>query len=216
MTSYRAHDKIGPRSPERRLATKDLRAFLTEFRARPRAIGAIAPSSRKLAETMMAPIDFTRATAIVELGPGTGVMTQAIAARLGPQGRYVGVEISARFHRMLHLRFPQLTFVNDSAEHLGRILETSGLHAADAVVCGLPWASLPTDLQTRILAAVAASLKPGGLFITFAYLQGLLLPAARLFRHRLGATFASVERTPIVWSNLPPAFAYVCRKEGEL
>ncbi len=194
------------------MPVEDLRTFLMQFRDAPRATGAIAPSSRQLAERMIAPIDFGRASAIVELGPGTGVMTAAIVARLAPQTHYVGIEISERFHRMLLLRFPGLSFVHDSAEHIGRILELAGIGAADAVVCGLPWASLPAEIQPRTLAAVAAALRPGGLFVTFAYLQGLMLPAARLFRGRLDAEFATVERTRIVWANIPPAFAYVCRK----
>ena len=57
-----------------------------------------------------------------------------------------------------------------------------------------------------------AVLRPGGQFATFAYLQGLLLPAARRFRANLGRSFSQVERSPTAWTNLPPAFVYRCRR----
>jgi phospholipid N-methyltransferase len=217
MSKFR-HSRLAP--PGLRLVDEgqwsmsgiELREFLTQLRAAPRAVGAIAPSSRALAEAMVAPIDFAQAGAIVELGPGTGSITAAIARRLNDRTRYLGIEISEGFCRTLKRRFPGLDFVNGSAEDLQSILIASGIDAVDTVICGLPWASLPTELQTRILAGVVDSLRPGGVFVTFAYLQGLLLPAARALRRRLRREFAIVETTRIVWGNLPPAFAYVCRK----
>ena len=65
--------------------------------------------------------------------------------------------------------------------------------------------------QQEILENVLASLRPGGCFTTFAYLQGLMLPAGRRFRKRLCEIFDKVETTPVVWRNLPPAFVYRCR-----
>ena len=55
-------------------------------------------------------------------------------------------------------------------------------------------------------------LKPGGQFVTFAYLQGLLLPAGRRFRAKLKRSFSDVTKSKIVWRNLPPAFVYRCRR----
>lgn len=194
------------------MAGGEILQFLRQFRTAPRAVGAIAPSSRALAETMIAPIDFAHATAIVELGPGTGSITAAIAPRLSPRTRYIGIEISAPFCMTLARRFPALGFVNGSAEDLRAILAASSIAAVDAVICGLPWASLPAEFQTRTLAAITASLRPGGIFVTFAYPQGLILPAARRLRRTLREQFAMVETTAIVWRNLPPAFAYICRR----
>jgi phospholipid N-methyltransferase len=191
---------------------REFSEFLTQFRAAPRAVGAIAPSSRALAEVMIAPIDFAQASAVVELGPGTGSMTAVIAPRLRGETRYLGIELSAAFHRGLSRRFPALDFAHDSAENLQAILRAAGIGPVDAVICGLPWASLPAELQAKTMAAIIAALRPGGLFVTFAYLQGLAFPAARLLRRRLRKEFAAVETTRIVWRNLPPAFAYVCRR----
>jgi phospholipid N-methyltransferase len=188
------------------------RDFLTEFGKTPRSIGAVAPSSRSLANAMIAPVDFAAARAIVEFGPGTGALTVAIQEALSPRTRYVGVEINESFHRALSARFPGLLFVNRGAEDIEAILAELGIDSVDAIICGLPWASLPIAAQNRIMTGIGKVLRPGGVFVTFAYLQGLILPAARALRRRLGAGFATVETTKVIWRNLPPAFAYVCRR----
>jgi phospholipid N-methyltransferase len=188
----------------------DLLKFLTQFRRTPRSIGAIVPSSDALAQAMVGPIDFAKARTVVEFGPGTGVMTAAILKHLGPEAKYVGIEINETFHRTLTLRYPTLQFFNRGAQDVTDILSELGIEDCDAIVCGLPWASLPIELQGRIMGGIMQVLRPGGVFVTFAYLQGLLLPAAGLLRRRLKAEFVRVETTKIVWANVPPAFAYVC------
>jgi len=187
------------------------RFFLQQFFQAPRSIGAAFPSSASLGEAMLQPVDFNRLKNIVEFGPGTGPFTRLIAERLTPAQRYLGIELNDAFYRSLLDQFPTLTFEQGSVEDLGQILGKHGIGPVDAIICGLPWASLPVAFQERIFAEIAHSLAPGGVFVTFAYLQGLCLPAAWALRRRLRQGFASVTHTPIVWANLPPAFAYVCR-----
>ena len=91
--------------------------------------------------------------------------------------------------------------------------QARGIERCDTVISGLPWAIFPAALQMSILEEVNMSLKPGGRFCTFAYLQGLLMPAGQRFRSLLEKTFKNVERSPIVWKNLPPAFVYRCEKK---
>jgi phospholipid N-methyltransferase len=188
----------------------DLLKFLVQFRRAPRAVGAIVPSSDALAEAMIASIDFAKARTIVEFGPGTGVMTAAILKRLGPDTKYVGIEINETFHRTLTIRFPTLQFFNRGAQDVTDILAALDIQGCDAIVCGLPWASLPIELQGRIMVGILKVLRPGGVFVTFAYLQGMVMPAAGMLRRRLKTEFTRVETTKIVWRNVPPAFAYVC------
>ncbi len=187
--------------------------FFQQFARSPRTIGAVLPSSPALAHTMLAPIDFRSARAIVEFGPGTGAFTHAIAARLRPGCRYLGVELNPAFTRNLSARFPGLEFVNRSAADLTHILADHGIARVDAIVCGLPWATLPVSLQDIVFAAMDGALVPGGLFVTFGYFQSLVLPGAQALRRRLRHEFAAVRRSPVVWANVPPAFAYICRKQ---
>jgi len=185
--------------------------FLRQFVTSPRSVGAILPSSAALAEAMVAPIDFAKGPTIVEFGPGTGAFTRTIAQRLHPPGRYLGIELNAAFCETLTADFPDQTFVHGSVADLTAILAQHGIDRVDAIVCGLPWASLPIALQERVFNEIHQVLVPGGAFMTFAYLHGLILPGAQALRHRLQGSFASVTHSPTVWANAPPAFAYICR-----
>ncbi|HLY57308.1 MAG TPA: methyltransferase [Stellaceae bacterium] len=184
--------------------------FLSQFWKSPRSIGAVVPSSSGLSRTMLGHIDFDNLHAIVEFGPGTGAFTKDIARKLRPGQRYIGIEINRTFCAQLVERFPGLHFVNDSVVRLEGILADAGIGEIDAVVCGLPWASLPISDQARIMDAMLRRLPPGGVFVSFAYPSALALPGAQALRRRLKASFSRVTTTRIVWWNFPPAFAYVC------
>jgi phosphatidylethanolamine/phosphatidyl-N-methylethanolamine N-methyltransferase len=192
--------------------TRTAALFLRQFVQSPRTVGAVLPSSAALARAMLAPIDFASGRTIVEFGPGTGAFTRAIAARLAPGCRYLGIELNPQFVRGLAAEFPHLTFVHGSVADLTQILAAHGIDSIDAIACGLPWASLPIPLQETVFAAIDRALVPGGVFVTFGYLQSLVLPGAWALRRRLRHRFAEVRHTPIVWGNVPPAFVYVCRK----
>jgi phospholipid N-methyltransferase len=191
--------------------TGTARLFLRQFVRSPRTVGAILPSSTALARVMLAPIDFTAAGAVVEFGPGTGAFTREIAARLAPGCRYLGIELNQHFVGELTREFPRLAFVHGSVTDLAKILAEYRIGAVDAIVCGLPWATLPVSLQETVFSAMRTALRPQGLFVTFGYLQSLVLPGAQALRRRLRREFADVVQTSPVWGNVPPAFAYICR-----
>lgn len=186
--------------------------FLREFIRRPTRVGAIAPSSRWLARTMVESGDLRKADTVVELGPGTGSFTRAILDRIAPSATFFVMEVNAEFATSLRRRFPDLTVHNDSAERLPEYLPAHGKSAVDCILSGLPWASLPMPVQEGVMSAVVESLRPGGTFATFAYLHALYLPNARRFRKRLEDLFTRVELSPVVWLNVPPAFVYRCTK----
>jgi phospholipid N-methyltransferase len=186
--------------------------FLRQFVRSPRSIGAVLPSSAALARVMLAPIDFGSAQTIVEFGPGTGAFTRAIAERLAPGCKYLGIDLNPQFVRALAEEFPQLAFFHGSVADLTQILRARRIEAINAIVCGLPWAWLPIPLQQTVFAAIDRALVPGGVFVTFGYVQSLILPGAWALRQRLCRGFTRVGRSPIVWANVPPAFAYICRK----
>ncbi|MFE7410026.1 class I SAM-dependent methyltransferase [Streptomyces laurentii] len=207
-------------------------SIATEFLRRPRTTGAIAASSRRLAYAMTEGIGLERARTVVELGPGTGVFTDAVLDRLGPGARLVAVELNPVLAARLSAgrRDPRLTVVQGSAADLaalmaglaagatadGKAAGTACLGPVDAVVSGLPWTVMPRELRGRALDAVSDVLAPGGRFTTFAYLHAAWTPPARHFTAELARRFARVERSPVVWPNLPPAFVHrAVRKSAE-
>jgi phospholipid N-methyltransferase len=186
--------------------------FLGAFLKRPSQVGALGPSSRYLAAAMVRGCALEAADTVVELGPGTGVFTRAILSRIGQRTTFFALELSPLMVRGLKQRFPQVTVYNDSAEELLRYLARHGKAQVDYIFCGLPWASIPLNVQSRILDAILASLAPGGLFITFGYLFAHWMPNAQHFRQRLKSHFRQVETSRAVWRNFPPAFVYRCRR----
>ncbi len=186
--------------------------FFREFLRNPKHVGAIAPSSATLARTIVRGVGLAEAELVVEYGPGTGAFTRHILEAMKPEARFLAVEQSPELAASFRRRFPEVELIEDSVENLPARLARRDVDAADTIISGLPWAAFDFALQDRLLSATLEVLRPGGHFTTFAYLQGLLLPSGKRFRGKLDEHFAAVSRSRIVWRNLPPAFAYRCRR----
>ncbi len=182
--------------------------FLLSFLRTPRTTGAVAPSSRALARVITDAAALTEASAVVEFGPGTGVFTETIRRKIRPEATFFAMEINSEFAATTRARCPGVLVVEDSAVNTAAHLRRLGLDCCDRIVCGLPWASFPKTLQHDLMTTILDVLSPDGRFVTFAYLQGLLRPAAARFRRTLHEHFERVTTTPTVWRNFPPAFVY--------
>jgi len=197
---------------KRNMVGREYGRFFCEFLLHPVRVGAIAPSSRGLALRMVRWIDWERVNTVVEYGPGAGVFTAEILQCKRPGTEFFAVELDSQFAALLARRFPDLTLLHDSVANIEALCRQQGVSEVDAIVCGLPWAAFSDRDQTAYLDAMMRVLKPGGHFATFAYLQGMILPAARRFRGKLLSYFGEVQVSPVVWLNLPPAFVYQCRR----
>ena len=184
--------------------------FLARFAHRPWTIGAIAPSSARLARTVLDHCAFESAGTVVELGAGSGAITSLILRRLRPGTTFIALEIDPQQADRLRRRFPNLTVCCESAENLVACLARHGCESADCIVSGLPWGNMNAPSQDRIMGAVVAALKPGGRFCGFGYVHASWFPSSRKFRRRLVDQFSRVRVSPVIWRNLPPAFAYSC------
>jgi phosphatidylethanolamine/phosphatidyl-N-methylethanolamine N-methyltransferase len=193
--------------------------FLGRFFRSPRTVGALAPSSQWLARAMVAPLAHGgsravpagptipgRPIVVVELGPGTGAFTRAIVARLGPADRLLCVETDPTFVEALRRRWPDVDCACASAESLPALLGERGLGPVDHIASGLPFATLPAQTTGRILEAVGTTLRPGGTFTTFHYVQSYAIPAAIAFRRQMSGRMGSAPSVQFVARNLPPAF----------
>ncbi len=190
------------------LSNPILRAFLREGGK----VGAIAPSSPQLASLMVNWLDWESLECVVEYGPGTGVFTKAITERISESSRFFAIERDPALAAITKERFPGVDVREDCVTRVAELCREAGVEKVDAIVCGLPWASFSPELQNQCLEAMFEVLPPGGKFATFAYWQGLALPAGQRFWHYLRDNFSSVERSKTAWKNLPPAFVYRCTR----
>lgn len=188
------------------------RAFIERAVRKPNLVGAVAPSSPNLAREMASVVPTSGTPVVVELGPGTGALSGAIAERLPAGGRQVAIELDSGMVEYLRAELPWLEVVQGDAARLGELLAEIGVDKVDAVVSGLPWSIFPATLQRDILHQVGTVLAPGGAFTTFAYVHALGMSGARQFRRRLDLTFDEVLTSHTVWRNVPPARIYVCRR----
>src|SRR5262249_45807361 len=184
--------------------------FLKEFVAGPITTGAIAPSSGFLARRIVENLGLGSAEAVLEYGAGTGAFTDIILDQLKPTAKFAAIELNPRFAEVFKARYPGIQLFQDTVANARSICDHAGMQTVDCIVCGLPWAAFPTSMQLKFLDEMMRVLKPGGRFVTFAYVHGLALPPARRFAKLLPNYFTSVSRSSVVWLNLPPAFVYRC------
>lgn len=181
--------------------------FVEAFLKDPLSVGSFWPSSPVLARVVVDNCDFQPGDTVVELGPGTGAFTELLLDRQQGQGRMLAMEISDTNIAELRRKLPHCELIHDSAEYLPRYLREE---RAQCIISGLAWGNMLPALQDRIFDAMLESLTPDGQFVAFGYVHAGWFPTSRRFRRRLLEHFQRVEKTPIIWRNLPPAFVYRC------
>jgi phosphatidylethanolamine/phosphatidyl-N-methylethanolamine N-methyltransferase len=178
--------------------------FIRSWIERPLSIGAVTPSGKVLARTMARYVDPSSDGPVVELGPGTGPITEALVESGVAPSRLVLVEFNPAFCRILKARYPDATLVQGDAYSLRRLLETLLIQPAAAVVSGLPLVTKPIRERWRLIRDAFDLMVPGAPFVQFTYSVAAPLPK------RLGGF--TVEASERIWMNLPPARVWVYRR----
>lgn len=181
--------------------TSQYLTFLRRWIADPLTVGAVMPSGPHLAGLIAKAVGYTNGK-VLELGPGTGVFTEALLARGLVQEQLTLVELDDCFADLLSKRFSGARIVRGSAARLS----AAGIdkHARyDVIVSGLPLLSMPARTVYRIVRSAALRLEPRGHIFQFTYGMRCPVPAAILLKSGLKAQLlGSVIR------NMPPASVY--------
>ena len=189
-------------------APDDRVVFLQQFLKHPRQVGSIIPSSRYMERRVVALADIASARTIVELGTGTGGITRAMLRAMAPDAKLVGIEINPRFQQLLtRIQDARLIPHFGSAEQLAEILREHQLPAPDAIVSGIPFSTMTPQLGSRILAAIADVLAPGGRFVAYQVSSQV----AKLAQPVLGKPQRQVE-----FLNIPPMRLYRWDRAAEM
>jgi phosphatidylethanolamine/phosphatidyl-N-methylethanolamine N-methyltransferase len=196
----------------RRPGLGDNARFLKSLIATPRFTGAVAPSGRALARAMAAAAGSPPQGLVVELGPGTGPVTQALIEAGMVSERLVLIEYDPSFCRMLERRFEGVRVIQGDAYDIPQTLAPFAGQPIAAVVSSLPLLNQPPPRREKLIADAFALMRPSGVFVQFTY--GLQSPIPREFCANRYSAFRS---RPILL-NLPPAFVWTYRldtKSGE-
>ena len=178
--------------------------FIRSWIERPLSTGAVTPSGKILARAMARYVDPNSTGPVVELGPGTGPVTEALVEAGVDPARLVLVEFNPNFCRILKARYPDATLVQGDAYGMRKLLETLLIQPAAAVVSGLPLITKPIKMRLRLLRDAFDLMLPGAPFVQFTYSVASPVPK------RLGGF--SAEASERIWMNIPPARVWVYRK----
>ncbi len=200
----KVEERIRQFERKRGIRLDDEVSFLRSWIERPLSTGAVTPSGKILARTMARYVDPHSNGPVVELGPGTGPVTEALVEAGVAPSRLVLVEFNPTFCRILRARYPEATLVQGDAYSLRRLLETLLLQPAAAVVSGLPLVTKPIKMRLRLIRDAFDLMLPGAPFVQFTYSVASPLP------QRLGGF--SAEASERIWMNLPPARVWVYRR----
>jgi len=178
--------------------------FLRSWIEKPLHMGAVMPSGRVLARTMAKYVDIKSSGPVVELGPGTGPITNALIEHGVDQKRLVLVEYNPGFCALLRDRYPQATVVQGDAYALRDALWDVLAVPASAVVSGLPLVTKPMLTRLKLMRDAFGALAPGAPFVQFTYSVAPPIPKS--------LPGVSTEASERIWMNLPPARVWVYRK----
>ena len=176
--------------------------FIGSWIKKPLAVGSVTPSSKPLARTMAQYVDPNADGPVIELGPGTGPITEALVEHGVAPSRLVLVEFNPAFCELLRRRFPDATVVQADAYRLRESLSQYSRHGVSAVVSGLPLMTKPLRMRLRLLREALALLAPQAPFVQFTY--AVVPPIPKL-------AGVKVEASERIWRNMPPARVWVYR-----
>jgi phospholipid N-methyltransferase len=186
--------------------------FLREFVRSPLTTASIVASATALARQMIEPLNRldTPNPVVLELGPGTGAFTRAIAAAAPTGTRQLAVELNPTMADYLAEHHPNVDVITGSAADLPSLLGGRGVNRVDLVVSGLPWQSFAGAHGPHLLMNIADLLARNGSYTQFTYAWTRWTPPARRQHRLLRHAFDRVDVSATVRQNFPPAFVYTC------
>lgn len=182
---------------------KQAMLFLKQYLRQPRDVGSVMPSGAQLTDLMIRALAAPGEGRIVELGPGTGAMTNALIASGIQASRLLLVERNAEFANYLHGKFPRCAIWTGDAQDVPTLLAARAEAQVQRIISGLPLRSMDESVRRAIALAAGAALAPGGRLVQFTYLSGPPIPRAHAAEAGLlGARFG------VAFGNVPPAFVW--------
>lgn len=179
--------------------------FFKRFLQKPFQIASIIPSSKALVERVAVKMDFSEPRTIAEYGPGDGVHSRELAARMCPDSKLFLFELDHAFSRDLERQFEsdrRVHVINRDAASLSEELGRRGISQCDYILSGIPFSILEIRKKRALLQDTYDALRPGGAFIIYQVTNEL----------RQHATFFDRAESEYCLQNIPPMFITVFHK----
>lgn len=189
------------------LATlSDSTVFLREWIVNPQRTGAVAPSSPQLGAAMARWLPRNPESFVLELGPGTGAVTDALLKHGLREDRLVAIEKNATLANLLRKRFRQARILTGDAWDLDTLLAelSQPVEAVGAVISSLPLLNFPKEQADALAQKIRTVLEPRGRWVQYSY--HIIKDRSR------GGEHFDLVASNIVWFNLPPARVSVYQK----
>lgn len=178
--------------------------FIKGWLDQPRAVGAMLPTSGVTARKMASVVNPHSGLPVLELGPGTGVITKAILERgIAPEKLY-SIEYSADFVEHLVEQFPGVNIIEGDAFDLDATLGDNRRLTFDAVVSGVPLLNFPVDKRVAYIDDLLDRVPPGRPVVQLTYGPKSPVPA--------GKGNYVVEHLDFVLRNFPPTQLWLYRR----
>lgn len=185
-------------------ALSDSTVFLREWLANPHRTGSVAPSSPQLADAMARWIPSDPESFVLELGPGTGPVTEALIKRGLREEKLVAIEHNPKMAGLLREKFPRAQIITGDAWQLDELLRGRQIESVGAVISSLPLLNFSEEQAEALAQKIRSVLEPDGNWVQFTYRIHKLRPR--------GASTFKLRASKIVWLNLPPARVSVFQK----
>jgi phosphatidylethanolamine/phosphatidyl-N-methylethanolamine N-methyltransferase len=186
----------------------DRALFFGLWMRRPLDIAAVLPSGRPVGDACARHIDRRRPGWVVELGAGTGSLTQRLIGNGCPTERIVAIEREAELVDCLRRSVPGLRVIKGDVTELAHILPDAGIDRIAGVLSSLPIKWFPLAAQRAVLEPCFARMADDGRFLQITNAFASPLPAARL--GLVGSRIA------LIWRNVPPVQLWSYRRPLDL
>jgi phospholipid N-methyltransferase len=135
---------------------------------------------------------------IVELGSGTGVITQEILKRARPGARVICIEFEPTYIPLLREKFGDRVIIeNESAHRMDEILLKHGITKVDLIISSLP--ILPGDIKEKIFASIRRHTESGTVFRFITYMAPIV---RRVYRE------LPIQKKSFTFWNIPPVWVF--------
>ncbi|MBB5533533.1 phospholipid N-methyltransferase PmtA [Rhizobium giardinii] len=195
--NFRLKERLGKKFDE------EIR-FFKGWRNNMKAVGSIVPTSGITARRMASVVNPHSGLPVLELGPGTGVITKAILQKGVQPQNLVSVEFSTDFFQHLVKTYPGVDFINGDAFNLDKTLGARSEQTFDSVISAVPLLNFPMHMRVSLIEDLLSRIPVGRPVVQISY--GPLSPVVAM------PDRYQISHYDFVVRNIPPAQLWVYRK----